>query len=230
MAEHRPSPTIEDYLLTIHYLGRDGTPVIGARLAEKMEVSAATVTNTIQRMVRDGLVHLSPQKVIKLTDRGRELAESIVRRHGLAERLLSDILGLSWHEVHQEAHRVEHAISPRIEERLLEVLGYPTTCPHGNPLPGTGATISREAIRLSTVAEQGKELVVERIEEEAETEPRLLQFLEEHGVKPGAVLQVAQLSPHLGTIGIFMPATSQSAVLGLAAAAHIWVRPAHSNQ
>ena len=111
-ASGEPTATVEDYLQIIYYMNRDGRPVFGVRLAEKLGVSAPTVTATLQRMRRDGIVSLDSRKEVHLSERGWALAESIVRRHALAEHLLVDLLGLRWAEAHLEAHRVEHAISP----------------------------------------------------------------------------------------------------------------------
>src|SRR6266496_3435556 len=147
--DHKPSKTIEDYLQVMHYMTRDGSTIIGARLAERIHVAPPTVTATLQRMVRDGLITMDDHKVVHLTDDGREQAESIVRRHALAERLLTDILGLGWRESHEEAHLVEHVMSARGERHVMEVLGNPLTCAQGNPIPGTGARPSAHVLRLA---------------------------------------------------------------------------------
>jgi DtxR family Mn-dependent transcriptional regulator len=129
-----PSPVVEDYLQILHYMSRDGIPLIAARLAERLSVTPPTVTATLQRMERDGLIHHGPRKEILFTDSGRQLAEDIVRRHALAERLLTDLLKMPWHESHEEAHGVEHAMTPKLEAQLLP-RSATTTRPHGNPSP-----------------------------------------------------------------------------------------------
>ena len=188
------SPVIEDYLQAIHYMVRDGVTVIAARLAERMNVTAPTVTATLQRMERDGLIrHGSNPKEILLTEAGRRLAEDIVRRHALAERLLTDLLKMPWHESHEEAHRVEHAITPKLEARLLQALGNPTTCPHGNPIPGMGV-VAPDEFPLDQV-QTGDELLIQRITEEAEDDLQLMQYLQEHGVEPGARMRVREATP-----------------------------------
>ncbi|MGE3913058.1 MAG: metal-dependent transcriptional regulator, partial [Chloroflexota bacterium] len=187
--EGKPSKTIEDYLQVMHYMTRDGAPIIGARLAERIGVAPPTVTATLQRMIRDHLITMDDHKVVHLTDEGREQAESIVRRHALAERLLTEILGLGWSESHEEAHLVEHVISPKVEHRLMTVLGNPMTCPHGNPIPGTGARPSPHAFALSE-ATAGQSVVVERIIEEAEDDTDLMNFYERSGLKPRTPLEV----------------------------------------
>ena len=129
------SAVIDDYLQVIHYMQRDGLHVIAARLAERLRVTPPTVTATLQRMERDGLIRHGPRKEIRFTVHGREVAEDIVRRHALAEHILTDLLKLPWHQAHEESHGFEHAITPKIERHLMSVLGHPTTCPHGNPIP-----------------------------------------------------------------------------------------------
>ncbi len=221
VASGEPTATVEDYLQTIYYMNRDRRPVFGARLAEKLAVSAPTVTATLQRMRRDGLVSLDGRKEVHLTERGRVLAESIVRRHMLAEHLLVDLIGLRWAEAHLEAHRVEHAISPRVEERLLAVLGNPRTCPHGNPMPGVEQEETGAAPLASLRA--GQRGQVTRIHEEAEEDLQLLTFLEDYGVKPGARIVVEDVARYNGTVTIRVG--DRSVVLGDRSAGYIWVRP-----
>ncbi len=184
------SSVIEDYLQVIHYLTRDGVTVIAARLAERMGVTPPTVTATLQRMERDGLITHGSRKEILFTEHGRQVAEDIVRRHALAERLLTDLLKMPWHQAHEEAHGVEHAITPNLEARLLEALGRPKTCPHGNPIPGLGA-LAPDEFPLDR-ATTGDELVIQRITEEAEEDRELMRYLEEHGVAPGARVSVRE--------------------------------------
>src|SRR2546430_13787695 len=175
---------VEDYLQVLHYLTRDGSPVIAARLAERLNVTPPTVTATLQRMERDGLIEHGPRKEILFTERGQQVAENIVRRHALAERLLTDLLKMPWHESHEEAHGVEHVMTPNIESRLLRVLGNPTTCPHGNPIPGLGA-LAPDEFPLDE-AQSGDAVIIQRITEEAEEDPQLMKYLQDHGVHPGA--------------------------------------------
>jgi DtxR family Mn-dependent transcriptional regulator len=181
---------VEDYLQVLHYLTRDGYAVIAARLVERLNVTPPTVTATLQRMERDGLIAHGPRKEILFTVEGRQVAENIVRRHALAERLLTDLLKMPWHESHEEAHGVEHALTPKIEAHLLQVLGHPTTCPHGNPIPGLG-TLAPDEFPLDQ-AQTGDEVVIQRITEEAEVDLQLMKYLQEHGVEPGARMTVRE--------------------------------------
>ena len=181
---------VEDYLQVLHYLTRDGCPVIAARLAERMNVTPPTVTATLQRMERDGLIEHGQRKEILFTEQGRQVAENIVRRHALAERLLTDLLKMPWHESHEEAHGVEHVMTQNIEARLLQALGNPTTCPHGNPIPGLGK-LAPDEFPLDQ-AQTGDELIIQRITEEAEVDLQLMKYLQEHGVEPGARMKVTE--------------------------------------
>src|SRR6267143_457769 len=135
--------SVQDYLAAIYDLQSSGKPVIGARLAKHMGISAPAVTEAIHRIVRSGFVRVGQGKELALTTKGRQIAEVMARRHRLLERWLTDTLGLNWTDAHEEAHRLEHAISPRVEDRLAELLGMPSTCPHGNPIPGMARPLPR---------------------------------------------------------------------------------------
>ncbi len=195
MQDDRTSKTVEDYLLNIYTISQEGRTVIAARLAEALDVAPPTVTATLHRMARDGLITVSPQKEVLLTEAGHARAETMVRRHRLAERLLIDILGLDWADVHEEAHRFEHAISPRVEERILAVLGNPTTCPHGSPIPGAGAGTQVDATRLEN-ASAGDHVTVVRISEDAESDHELLGYFQRSGLLPGKEFEVAEVEPY----------------------------------
>jgi DtxR family Mn-dependent transcriptional regulator len=206
---------VDDYLQVMHYLMRDGYTVIAARLAERLNVSPPTVTATLQRMQRDGLIEHGQRKEILFTSAGRRAAEDIVRRHALAERLLTDLLEMPWHESHEEAHGVEHAMSPKIEARLLRVLGNPTTCPHGNPIPGLG-TLAPDEFPLDE-ARPGDELLLQRITEEAEEDLQLMRYLQDHGVAPGARMQVREAEHVNATVVLDGPRGQVSLGFGVAA-------------
>lgn len=128
--------TTEEYLETILEIEEEGVTPIRARLVERLGLSAAAVSETVNRLVDAGYAELLDDRRVLLTDKGRDLATTVVRRHRLAERLLTDVIGLEWEKVHREADRWEHAISADVEEKLVQLLGDPLTCPHGNPIPG----------------------------------------------------------------------------------------------
>ena len=213
--------TIEDYLGGIYDLGGSGKPVIGARLAKHMGVSAPTVTETLQRIVREGYVRIGPYKEVRLTKKGLSLAKSIARRHRLLERWITDVLGLDWATAHDEAHRLEHALSPKVEERLAKLLGMPSTCPHGNQIPGMPKLPAHKRVPLAD-ASVNEEVIVDRISEEAEADRQLLDHLWQNGIRPGARLRVVELAPYVGTISAKLD-DDRTVTLGLQAAAKIWV-------
>ncbi len=175
-------PAFEEYCEAIFELREDDVEVIQARIAERLELSRPAVSEMIRRMEKSDLVDLTGNS-IRLTDAGLALAESVVRRHRLAERFLTDILGLSWADAHAEAGRWEHVISPTVEIAMTRVLGAPTTCPHGNPIPGTDY-IPPDAVTLGQLA-VGQGFIVSRIPEELEFTPGLLTFLESSSLLPG---------------------------------------------
>src|ERR1700720_2935970 len=158
-------PPLEEYLEAIHELEEEGTQVIQARLADRLAHSAPAVSEMIRRLKADGYLTVEDRDV-RLTIKGRARAESVVRKHRLAERLLTDVIGLPWHKAHVEACRWEHVISDEVEERLGVLLGNPQTCPHGNPIPGS-QPLGRELIALSSLT-GGERVRLERVTEQVE--------------------------------------------------------------
>jgi DtxR family Mn-dependent transcriptional regulator len=185
-------PAIEEYCEAIYELREDSVDVIQARIAERLEVSRPAVSEMIRRMEGEGIVAIAD--TITLTGDGQTIAERVVRRHRLAERFLTDILKLSWAEAHQEAGKWEHIISPTVEAALVRLLGEPTTCPHGNPIPGSGYEAAVGTTHLADV-HVGDQFTVTRIPEELEFSPGLLEFLEESAVLPGRSGTVTAASP-----------------------------------
>jgi len=184
-------PAFEEYCETIFELREDEVDVIQARIAERLEVSRPAVSEMIRRLEAAGLVSIDG--AIKLTESGNTLAEKVVRRHRLAERFLTDILGLSWADAHTEAGKWEHVISEPVEVAMMRVLGDPTTCPHGNPIPGSDYA-APAAVALDGLA-PGTSFTVSRIPEELEFAPGLLKFLEEAAVVPGQSGTITAASP-----------------------------------
>jgi DtxR family transcriptional regulator, Mn-dependent transcriptional regulator len=168
----------EEYLQTIFWLQEAGLPMTGANVARAMQLSAPTVHEMIGRLERDGYVTRGADKALAFTDNGLEHAEGIVRRHRLIERFLTDVLGIPWDEVHEEAERLEHAMSPVLEARMLAAIGDAKTCPHGHPIHA-GARIV--GVPLADV-EVGAKVRILRFENEAED---LLHYLKDSGVEPG---------------------------------------------
>jgi len=175
---HEATVAEEEYLERIYWLEEAGLPMTGANLARAMHLSAPTVHEMIGRLERDGYIARRPDKSIYFTDNGRDHATALVRRHRLVERFLTDVLGIPWDDVHEEAERLEHAMSPTLEERMLAAIGDARTCPHGHPI----GDVEREpGVPLADV-EQGAAVRVLRFENEAED---LLHYLMEVGLEPG---------------------------------------------
>ncbi len=184
-------PAFEEYCEAIFELHEDDVDVIQARIAERLGVSRPAVSEMIRRMEGEGLVEVD--RAVRLTPAGMRLAEQVVRRHRLAERLLTDILGLSWAEAHQEAGKWEHVISDNVETAIIRLLEDPTTCPHGNPIPGS-AYEAPDTVALSDLT-VGAGFTVTRIPEELEFTPGLLEFLEDAAIQPGHSGTVTASSP-----------------------------------
>src|SRR5437667_6049558 len=154
--EESLSATVEEYLEAIYNMSAEDEVVIGARLAERFQVSEPTVTEMLKRLVRDGYIEMDTRRQVTLTEAGKQAAEAVLRRHRLTERFLVDMLGMQWHQVHEEACRLEHFISGAVEARVITSLNNPTTCPHGNPIPGSVPNArtylqDNHAVRLSTL-------------------------------------------------------------------------------
>jgi DtxR family Mn-dependent transcriptional regulator len=192
------SATVEEYLETIYNMSMEGELVIGARLAERFQVAAPSVTEMLKRLVRDGYVAMDSKRHVTLTEAGNKAAEAVLRRHRLTERFLVDMLGMQWHEVHEEACRLEHFISGAVEARVIANLNHPLTCPHGNPIPGLVPNArdylkDHHAVRLSTVAE-GVQVTILCVSEVVEDEEALIRYLHDKGLTPGTQLTVIPLS------------------------------------
>jgi DtxR family transcriptional regulator, Mn-dependent transcriptional regulator len=223
-----PSGAASEYLMTIRYMHAEGQPVIAARLAERLGVSAATVSEMVTRLVREGLLSVDVEsRQLNLTDRGREAAERTFRRHALSEWLLTEVIGLGWAEADEEAHHLQHALSDRVTDRVDELLGRPPTCPHGNPIPRDGHTPDRPAGGRMSDAASGGTITVLRVTEEAEEDARLLTFLQENGVRPGHVFDVVDVAEHIGTMTLRRsdggPMDGHEVTIGLVAAAKLRV-------
>ena len=192
--------TTEMYLRTIYDLEEEGVVPLRARIAERLEQSGPTVSQTVARMERDGLLRVAGDRHLELTDKGRELATSVMRKHRLAERLLVDIIGLPWEEVHAEACRWEHVMSEEVERRLVQVLDNPTVSPFGNPIPGLNVLgmvqahtnhVGTNRVRLTELpAGNSAAVVVRQLTEHVQGDAALIGRLKEAGVVPNARVMV----------------------------------------
>ena len=199
------SATVEEYLETIYNMSMEGEVVIGARLAERFHVSAPTVTEMLKRLVRDGFIEMDNKRHVTLTEAGYQAAEAVLRRHRLTERFLVDMLGMQWHEVHEEACRLEHFISGSVEAHVISNLKHPVTCPHGNPIPGLVPNArtyikDKHAVRLSSL-QAGMKARILLISEVVEDEEALILYMHEKGLTPGTQLMVLAQAPDENTMG-----------------------------
>ena len=185
-------PPLEEYLEAIHELEEEGVLVIQARLAERLGHSAPSVSEMVRRLKAAGYVTVKNRAVL-LTAKGRARAESVVRKHRLAERLLTDVIGLPWHKAHVEACRWEHVISDEVEAHLVELLNNPATCPHGNPIPGAEGP-DRDLVALAQ-SEPGDRVRLELVTEQVEIDMDSLAYLSTHGFTPGVVARVRERAP-----------------------------------
>ena len=228
-APERLSQVAENYLLSLYVMGEEGLRATSGHLAEFIRALPAgeglgttlpSVTGMLRRMAREGLVELMAAKEVKLTPRGVVLAEGMVRRHRLAERMVVDLLGLELHKAHEEAHRLEHAISPDVEVKIRERLGNPTTCPFGRPIPGSDYVPPSQPRLTLDEAETGVDYCVDRVPEE---DTELLRFMVELSILPDRNIKIVDASRHRGVITV--RTESGEDALGYSVAARIWVRP-----
>ncbi|MGW6532780.1 metal-dependent transcriptional regulator [Streptomyces venezuelae] len=221
--------TTQMYLRTILELEEEAIAPLRARIAERLDQSGPTVSQTVARMERDGLLHITDDRHLRLTEQGRRLATRVMRKHRLAECLLVDVIGLEWEQAHAEACRWEHVMSETVERHLLDLLWHPTTSPYGNPIPGleelgqknTADPLPDEStISLSDLAPgpNGTSAVVRNIRELIQTDAQLMHTLRHAGVRPGAVVSVTS-SP----TGVTVSSGGTAAELPAQAAAHVLV-------
>ena len=210
------SPTIENYLALMYVLERDKEPVVGVHLAELLTVTPPTVTNTLKRMARDGLITMDKTGT-RLTRNGKQSARTVLRRHMLTEWMIARML--PWSKLHQEAHNLEHAISSEVETALFEELGHPQMCPHGNPLPGCESAVS--AWMQLTETSPRDRVIIKRIHELAEYNLELMSFFESRGLVPEAEAIVKEVLPFNQTVTIEIQ--GQSVTLGFASAKYVYV-------
>ena len=203
--------TTEMYLRTIYELEEEGVVPLRARIAERLEQSGPTVSQTVGRMERDGLLIVADDRHLQLTEHGRELAIGVMRKHRLAERLLVDVIGLEWEQVHSEACRWEHVMSEAVERKLVQLLGHPTTSPYGLPIPGLdmlgegepAAAIEPDLVRVDEVARRGGGTVeVRRIAEHVQVNMDLLSELKAVGLMPGGTVEVSAMGDRGGTVEV----------------------------
>jgi DtxR family Mn-dependent transcriptional regulator len=214
--------TIEEYVEAIYRLQeRDGVART-SNLVDMLHVAPGTVTNTIRRLKRDGLVTHQPYKDVQLSERGRIIALDVLRRHRLSERLLTDILHVGWDEAHREACRLEHGLTDTVVQQLDTVLNHPTTCPHGNPIPTpTGNMVHVESVPLTALHPPATGVIAKIVGEDT----ALLHYLNALNLKPGISLKVIKQAPFNGPITVQIDDTHHA--LGRVVASKLWITPSH---
>lgn len=210
----------EEYLEAIYKLGEEGQPVALSTLAECLEISSVSANEMVRKLVERKLVLYEPYKGVSLTPAGQAKALAVIRRHRLWECLLTDVLGLSWDQVHEEACRLEHATSPLVEERLAQLLGEPKTCPHGHPMPTAEGEMAVEAGCPLAELTAGQRARVLRV---PEGDDALLRYLATLGLKPQVTVQVEVAAPFQGPLTVQVGEARH--VLGRELASQIVVRP-----
>ncbi len=201
--------TTEMYLRTIYELEEEGVTPLRARIAERLSQSGPTVSQTVARMERDGLLQVESDRHLQLSERGRQLAVSVMRKHRLAERLLHDVIGLEWDQLHVEACRWEHVMSDAVERRIVAMLEGPLVCPHGNPIPGledlglpaAGAGDAGLATLADSVTADEVTVRIERISELLQPNVELMRQLSDSGVTPGLSVAVSRVPAGLHVAG-----------------------------
>src|SRR4051794_14296509 len=210
----------EDYLKAIAEAETDGDPVIAAKLVRWLGVTPAAVTMALRRLRRDGLATVRKDGRLLLTVEGRKIAERIRFRHHLIERMLTEMFGMEWYKVHDEAERLEHAVSADFEEKLIARLGADGVCPHGNDIRGDGVPERRSrGLVLLRELKPGAKATIESV---FERDRSLLEFFDQRGLRPGVAIRVASLNPDET---IQLRTGTSSVLLGAGAASKIWVRP-----
>ncbi|MFN2528524.1 MAG: metal-dependent transcriptional regulator [Candidatus Baltobacteraceae bacterium] len=203
----------EEYLEAVYRLEREGPGVTTSGLASELGVAPASVSGMLKKLASDGYIEHRARGEAKLTIKGLEVAVRVMRRHRLAERLLTDVLGMPWDEVHAEACMLEHAISEKVEARLIEVLGNPATCPHGHPIPPKDLSDPvRIGVPLAQI-ESGSRATVHGVTEEV---PEILRYLGEIGLRPGAPVRITEKAPLGGPVTIAVNGSTHAISLELA--------------
>jgi DtxR family Mn-dependent transcriptional regulator len=193
--------SVEDYLKAIYRLSPEGQPAATSDIAQALDLSPASVSGMIKRLSEQRLLHHAPYRGAQLTEEGRRVALRMVRRHRLIESYLVAHLGYSWDAVHDEAERLEHAVSDTLVERMATALGHPTSDPHGDPIPAADGSMIEESLAPLCDAPEGRRLAIRRVVAE---DPELLRHLAERGLRPGVLVTIGERQPFNGPISLTM--------------------------
>ncbi|TNB75710.1 metal-dependent transcriptional regulator [Arthrobacter sp. BB-1] len=216
----------QDYLKLLYTANEwSDAPVTVGLLADRLGLSMSTVSEGIAKLALQGLVIHAKYSSVSLTPDGRRYALVMVRRHRVLETFLVQTLGYSWDEVHDEAEKLEHAASEDLIARMDELLGHPSTDPHGDPIPTADGRVSRPEARQLTAAQPGQDVVICRV---SDTDPKLLRYFSRLGLTPGSKLTIGQRKPFTAGTTVRMTGSGQDITLGTEAADAVWVVPASS--
>lgn len=217
------NPALKEYLEAIFELGEEGQRILQARIGERLGLAPATVSEGVKRLVAEGLVTIEGKRDLTLTEEGRSLAQTLVRRHRLAERMLTDILGISWHLCHEQAEDWEKVMTPEVEQAILEKLEGDPTCPHGNPIPGEPSPVAWSDLKPVADMDAGEEGKLTRLLEDVELDHDVLKYLEDHSLMPGHMLKLMDVGPD-GTRTLQV--NGANVALGQRLADNLWILPA----
>jgi DtxR family Mn-dependent transcriptional regulator len=217
------NPASKEYLEAIFELGEEGQKILQARVGERLGLAPATVSEGVKRLVAEGYVTIDGSRELTLTDHGRTIAEALVRRHRLAERMLVDILGIQWHLCHEQAEDWEKVMTAEVEQAILDKLEGEATCPHGNPIPGAPSSIKWSDLKPVASMAVGETARLTRLLEDVELDGQVLKYLEEHSLMPGRDLTLVEVAPdETRTLEV----DGKRVALGHALADNLWVLPA----
>jgi DtxR family transcriptional regulator, Mn-dependent transcriptional regulator len=216
------NPASKEYLEAIFELGEEGQKILQARIGERLGLAPATVSEGIKRLVAEDYVSIEPSRELELTDSGRTIAEALVRRHRLAERMIVDILGIQWHLCHEQAEDWEKVMTPEVEEAILAKLDGEATCPHGNPIPGAPSSIKWSDLKPVAQMDIGETARLTRLLEDVELDHDVLKYLEDHNLMPGRDLTLVEVAPDQTRT---LEVNGERVALGHALADNLWVLP-----
>ncbi|MBA3292095.1 MAG: metal-dependent transcriptional regulator [Actinobacteria bacterium] len=216
------NPASKEYLEAVFELEEEGQRIVQARIGQRLGLAPATVSEGIKRLIGEGYVRIEGTRDIELTQNGRLVASTLVRRHRLAERMLVDILGIPWHRCHEQAEDWEKVMTPEVEQSILAKLDGEPCCPHGNPIPGTEGSISWDDLKPVTLMAAGEGGTLRRLLEDIELDHDVMLYLEQHGLMPGARMTVVDLAPD-GTRTLLV--ADERVALGQTLQNNLWVLP-----
>ena len=216
------NPAFKEYLEAVFELEEEGRQILQARIGERLGLAPATVSEGVKRLIAEGFLTIHGTRDIALTDEGRAMAEALVRRHRLAERMLVDILGIQWHLCHEQAEDWEKVMTPEVEQAIIDKLDGELTCPPGNPIPGTTPSVEWSQLKPVHDMKPGETALLTRLLEDVELNHDVLKYLEDHKLMPRQKLTVTEVTPD---DTIILDVEGERVALGQGLAHNLWVLP-----